>query len=440
MYKNRLQEYAQRSSIPLPIYQTINEGFPHAPKFRSTVLVDGAAYKSINTFSQRKAAEQDVAKRALECISKKIKDEGCPLVSEDKIFCKSIINEFAVKMNLEKPTYTTTRSEGLLPIFISSLVFDGKTYTGGACRNKKEAEQLAARTVIQTILSNSLSGTLLSEIIKSKVKLYGAVHNVKDFGFAHDSNVLFGVNPGNSSGISTSRGKEVEVTLGTYKLPITACSNAPSGPLINVPITHPSLHEYKKPRLELLCDTSSGPVGNVTSDQLSGGGSVGQFGWASELVSDAHHVQQNQMQKEVALVHPSGVIYYSHGTAFNPNIGRNRSRKNKKKKQKKMLSGEQAIGLVSLDLNRAWNRRTVKMEVIRSSSELAGDIAEKMIGNNELAGDIIGLIGTVSFSADREKGDDSAVAGMIMDDEEPDLQTDRERDQDASRSLLARSS
>jgi hypothetical protein len=82
MHKNRLQEYTQRSGIPLPIYQTINEGSSHAPQFRSSVLIDGVSYTSPNTFSHRKAAEQDVAKLALEGISLKIKEEGCPLILE----------------------------------------------------------------------------------------------------------------------------------------------------------------------------------------------------------------------------------------------------------------------------------------------------------------------------------------------------------------------
>lgn len=58
-------------------------------------------------------------------------------------------------MNIEKPTYTTSQLEGvLLPSFISSLDFDGKTYTGAAGRSKKEAEQIAARAVIQSILGS----------------------------------------------------------------------------------------------------------------------------------------------------------------------------------------------------------------------------------------------------------------------------------------------
>lgn len=183
MYKNRLQEYAQRSAIQLPMYKTVNEGSQHAPKFRSTVVVDGQIYTSSNTFLQRKIAEQDVSKLALEHISKKIKDERCPLtplICENTVFCKSILNEFAVKMNLQKPIYNTVQTEGLPPVFISSLVFDGVCYDGEPGRNKKEAEQLAARAVILSHLGKSGSGIILSEIIKSKGKLYAALQKVKD--------------------------------------------------------------------------------------------------------------------------------------------------------------------------------------------------------------------------------------------------------------------
>ena len=64
------------------------------------------------------------------------------------MFCKSILNEFATKINMGMPTYNTIKPEGLLPVFVSSLVFNGVSYTGSAGRNKKEAEQLAARAVI----------------------------------------------------------------------------------------------------------------------------------------------------------------------------------------------------------------------------------------------------------------------------------------------------
>jgi len=61
------------------------------------------------------------------------------------------LNEYATKLNLEGPTYKTVQKEGLLPVFISSLVFNGSIYTGDAARNKKDAEQLAAGSAILSI-------------------------------------------------------------------------------------------------------------------------------------------------------------------------------------------------------------------------------------------------------------------------------------------------
>lgn len=59
------------------------------PRFRSTVWVDGARYRSQRTFLHRKAAEQDVANLALESILNRVKDEGCPLLLG---VCENIVN------------------------------------------------------------------------------------------------------------------------------------------------------------------------------------------------------------------------------------------------------------------------------------------------------------------------------------------------------------
>ncbi|XP_021296460.1 double-stranded RNA-binding protein 4-like isoform X2 [Herrania umbratica] len=223
MHKNRLQEHTQRSSIPLPVYQTTNEGSLHAPRFRSTVVVDGTSYSSPDTFSHRKAAEQDAAKVALECITKKIKDEGCPIIREDTVFCKSILNEFAVKMNMEMPSYDTIQSEGLIPLFVSSLVFNGVTYSGKTGRNKKEAEQLAARATLLSLLDDSRYGTFLSEIIKSKAKLYVALNKVKDSSISHIGTTLAGANT------SIHKNEEVETALVTNSVSTTAILPSSSG-------------------------------------------------------------------------------------------------------------------------------------------------------------------------------------------------------------------
>ena len=61
-----------------PIYRTMCERPSNALRFRSTVEVDGMTYTSPNNFlpkKKKKTAEQDVAKVALEHISKRIRDE-----------------------------------------------------------------------------------------------------------------------------------------------------------------------------------------------------------------------------------------------------------------------------------------------------------------------------------------------------------------------------
>ncbi|XP_057500282.1 double-stranded RNA-binding protein 4-like [Actinidia eriantha] len=246
--KNRLQEYTQRTGIPLPIYQTVNEGVQHAPRFRSTVFVDGAYFTSPNTFTNRKAAEQDVATVALDGINQKIREEGYPLICQDTIFCKSILNEYAVKMSLEKPTYKTIQPEGLLPVFVSSLVFNGVTYNGEPGRNKKEAEQLAARAVILSISGNSESGTVIFEIIKSKFRLYAALHKVKDLN--NNGYMPSAVNVGTSFGSPPCKGKEVEVFEDANRLPNSIMPETCSVQLPNIPAMHQPFHEFKKPKWE----------------------------------------------------------------------------------------------------------------------------------------------------------------------------------------------
>ncbi|KAL9256752.1 Double-stranded RNA-binding protein 4-like protein [Drosera capensis] len=172
-YKCQLVIYAQRARIDFPVYQTINEASCTAPpKFRSSVLVDGVNYTSPNTFSQVKAAEHDAARHALDTIAKKSTAEAYARLQEDRHFCKSILNELAAKMNVKLPSYIIEILEGPLSMFRASSVFNGVKYTGEAAISKKEAEQLAARAVLFSVLGNMELEMHLLEIIRSKARLY----------------------------------------------------------------------------------------------------------------------------------------------------------------------------------------------------------------------------------------------------------------------------
>lgn len=318
MHKNRLQEYAQRSSIPLPLYQTVNEGYPHAPKFRSTVIIDGVTFISPRTFPHRKEAEQDVAKLALEGISMKIRDEGIPLIHADATFCKSILHEYAVKMNIEKPTYASTQLEGgLLPFFISSLVFDGKTYTGVAGRSKKEAEQMAARAVIESILAHSNTRTLMSQIVKSKGKLYAAIRGNGDSGLAS------GKQERNDSSSSNAKGKEIQAA------PVNDDLAGPAyhkqvGQLPAAAEAQPLLLEAKQPKEEYSCEQSLGPIKNSTSLSTLAPGCLppGLLSMAFKSSDESYHGQPSQVYD---LAGPSMQSYDAQYRA--PNSKRKRSKK-----------------------------------------------------------------------------------------------------------------
>ena len=76
---------------------------------------------------------------------------------QDKSFCKSILVEYAVRMNIQKPAYQTSQLDTPVPVFRSSLVFNDVSFTGDECKSKKEAEQSVARAVILKYLGTSLA-------------------------------------------------------------------------------------------------------------------------------------------------------------------------------------------------------------------------------------------------------------------------------------------
>ncbi|KDP41135.1 hypothetical protein JCGZ_03626 [Jatropha curcas] len=103
------------------------------------------------------------------------------MIDKDPKYCKSILHEYAVRMNLGTPKYKTIQGEGVGPGFISSSFFDGKTCTGEVCASKKQAEQLAAGAAIQTLLRTD-SG-VLQQVINSKAKVCKALHKVRTSSF-----------------------------------------------------------------------------------------------------------------------------------------------------------------------------------------------------------------------------------------------------------------
>ncbi|CAK9864827.1 unnamed protein product [Sphagnum jensenii] len=147
MYKNQLQELAQRSCFNLPAYACIREGPDHAPRFKATVIFNGELFQSPNYCSTLRQAEHAAAEVALNTLSRRnscSRSLAARFLDETGI-CKNLLQETAQRAGVSLPVYTTTRSgPGHLPVFTSSVEVTGMTFLGDAARTKKQAEKNAA--------------------------------------------------------------------------------------------------------------------------------------------------------------------------------------------------------------------------------------------------------------------------------------------------------
>lgn len=69
MYKNQLQELAQRSCFSLPSYVCTREGPDHAPRFKATVTFNGETFDGPSNCTTLRQAEHAAAEVALARLS-----------------------------------------------------------------------------------------------------------------------------------------------------------------------------------------------------------------------------------------------------------------------------------------------------------------------------------------------------------------------------------
>ncbi|GJM84826.1 hypothetical protein PR202_ga00535 [Eleusine coracana subsp. coracana] len=71
MYKNQLQELAQRSCFNLPAYTCLREGPDHAPRFKASVNFNGELFESPGFFTTLRQAEHAAAEVALDALARR---------------------------------------------------------------------------------------------------------------------------------------------------------------------------------------------------------------------------------------------------------------------------------------------------------------------------------------------------------------------------------
>ncbi|KAL8480325.1 hypothetical protein ACS0TY_027026 [Phlomoides rotata] len=139
MYKNQLQQYAQKEDLGFPVYSTEAQGPPHDRCFKSRVCVAGKSYETTEFFPTLKEAAQAVAKVACQALS-------VGVIQEDGSLYKKLLQQFAQKKHLLCPSYETV-SSGMshTPVFVSVVAVGTNTFRGAEAKTKKQAEMNAAK-------------------------------------------------------------------------------------------------------------------------------------------------------------------------------------------------------------------------------------------------------------------------------------------------------
>ncbi|KAF5202236.1 Double-stranded rna-binding protein [Thalictrum thalictroides] len=146
MYKNQLQELAQRSCFNLPSYACIREGPDHAPRFKATVNFNGENFESPGFCTTLRQAEHSAAEVALSELSKRgpSRTLAAKVLDETGVY-KNLLQETAHRAGLNLPVYTTVRSgPGHVPVFHSTVELAGLSFTGEPAKTKKQAQKNAA--------------------------------------------------------------------------------------------------------------------------------------------------------------------------------------------------------------------------------------------------------------------------------------------------------
>lgn len=146
MYKNQLQELAQRSCFNLPAYTCLREGPDHAPRFKAAVSFNGEQFESPGFFTTLRQAEHAAAEVALAALARRGPSYSLAarILDETGVY-KNLLQEVAQRVGAPLPSYTTERSGlGHLPVFTCTVELAGITFTGDHAKNKKQAEKNAA--------------------------------------------------------------------------------------------------------------------------------------------------------------------------------------------------------------------------------------------------------------------------------------------------------
>ncbi|KAL6552850.1 hypothetical protein OROHE_008214 [Orobanche hederae] len=159
MYKNQLQELAQRTCFNLPSYTCIREGPDHAPRFKAVVNFNGETYESPSYCSTLRQAEHSAAEVALNALAScgPTNSLAAKILWDETGVYKNLLQEVSVRVGASLPAYTTFRTgQGRLPVFTGTVELVGVIFTGEPAKSKKQAEKNAAMAAWLSLKSLAL--------------------------------------------------------------------------------------------------------------------------------------------------------------------------------------------------------------------------------------------------------------------------------------------
>ncbi|WMV07386.1 hypothetical protein MTR67_000771 [Solanum verrucosum] len=222
-YKTKLQMYAKRKNLGVPVYRNKRMSSAQGLYFEATVTVAGELFKSPGAYKSSEEAEESAAQFAL------MKLVTVALEKSNTGSYKSFLQELAQQEEICLPRYKTTRAgEPHNLTFFSSVEIEAEIFHGDGAKSKKQAEENAAKvaytalTKCKSIYAGNLStvsAELEGEIVKTEPIMESLSISISQEKFRDEEEIIYSKHTSPKS-IGADKVNASSLTLGVQELSV----------------------------------------------------------------------------------------------------------------------------------------------------------------------------------------------------------------------------
>ncbi|KAH0724564.1 hypothetical protein KY284_000429 [Solanum tuberosum] len=222
-YKTKLQMYAKRKNLGVPVYRNKRMSSAQGLYFEATVTVAGELFKSPRAYKTAEEAEESVAQYAL------MKLITVALEKSNTGSYKSFLQELAQQEEICLPRYKTIRAgEPHNLTFFSSVEIEAEIFNGDGAKSKKQAEENAAKvaytalTKCKSIYAGNLStvsAELEGEIVKTEPIMESLSISISQEKFRDEEEIVYSKHTSPKS-IGADKVNASSLTLGVQELSV----------------------------------------------------------------------------------------------------------------------------------------------------------------------------------------------------------------------------